>query len=131
MAITKQTARKKKESTESITNADPTELEIDTDEEESESMDTTEHDRNEEEYLLRTRKEEKFKEIVNHYLNTMEEKSKIPVRRDNCAVRDEITATLHKYLILKIEMVEELKRSVCPKLCETHKTSDEIERECN
>ncbi|GFT61415.1 hypothetical protein NPIL_269621 [Nephila pilipes] len=59
---TKQTARKKK-NTESIDNSDPIELEIDTDEDESETMDTTDQDRNKEAGSLRTRMEEKYKEI--------------------------------------------------------------------
>ncbi|GFT00992.1 hypothetical protein NPIL_37851 [Nephila pilipes] len=129
MAKTKQTARKK-ESIESITNMNPTELEIDTEENESDNMDTTDQDKNEEACLLRTRKEEKFKEIINHYLNSMEEKTKTPVRRDNYAVREEITTSIHKCILLKIEMTEELKRTTCPKLCETHKTSVELEQEC-
>ncbi|GFS83804.1 hypothetical protein NPIL_693481 [Nephila pilipes] len=63
MARTKQTVRKKMENTELINNTDPIKLEIDTDEEESETMDTTGQDRNEEACLLRTRMEEKCKEI--------------------------------------------------------------------
>ncbi|GFU10880.1 hypothetical protein NPIL_648691 [Nephila pilipes] len=63
MAGTKQTARKKKENIESIPNEDPTDLEIDTDGEESETIDTTEQDRNEVDYLLRTRMEENSRKL--------------------------------------------------------------------
>ncbi|GFT94411.1 hypothetical protein NPIL_404161 [Nephila pilipes] len=121
MARTKQTARKTRENTESIANEDPTDLEIDTDgEEESETMDTTEQDRNEEACLPRTRMEEKFKEIFTLYLNSTDAKSKVQVRRDNGAEREKITTNIHKTLLLKIEMAEDLKRTYCPKLCKTH-----------
>ncbi|GFU38515.1 hypothetical protein NPIL_452001 [Nephila pilipes] len=73
MSRTKQTARKK-ESTESNINRDPTELEIDTDEERLETMDTTEQDRNKEACLLRTRMEEKYKDIVNHFIHYKDKK---------------------------------------------------------
>ncbi|GFT74952.1 hypothetical protein NPIL_290311 [Nephila pilipes] len=82
MARTKQTAWKTRENTESIANEDPTDLEIDTHgEEESETMDTTEQDRNEEACLLRTRMEEKFKETFTLYLNSTDAKSKVLTKR--------------------------------------------------
>ncbi|GFT52347.1 hypothetical protein NPIL_297841 [Nephila pilipes] len=116
--------------TESINNTDPTELEIDTDEEESETMDTTEQDRNEKACLLRIRMEEKYKEIINHYMSNKHRKYKLPVRKDNIKERQEVENNIHKSLLLKIKMEEELKRSICPKKCETHKTSIELLREC-
>ncbi|GFT82331.1 hypothetical protein NPIL_75311 [Nephila pilipes] len=55
----------------------------DTDEEESETMDTTEQDRNEEACLLRTRMEDKFKEIVNLFLDSIHKKAEMLLLRDN------------------------------------------------
>ncbi|GFS71223.1 hypothetical protein NPIL_526701 [Nephila pilipes] len=93
-------------------------------------MDTTEQDKNEEACFIRTRLEEKLKETITQYMEIMDGKSKIPVRRDNMTERDEMTNTAHKYLILKMELTEDLKQSNCPKQCETHKSSEEIYEEC-
>ncbi|GFU10843.1 hypothetical protein NPIL_497711 [Nephila pilipes] len=93
-------------------------------------MDTTEQDKNEEACLIRTRLEEKLRETFTQHMEIMDGKSKIPVRRDNMAERDEMTNTAHKYLILKMELTEDLKRSNCPKQCETHKSSEEIYEDC-
>ncbi|GFT37159.1 hypothetical protein NPIL_200131 [Nephila pilipes] len=130
IARTKQTAKKKKEITGPIAITDPTELEIDTKEDEYDNMDTTEQDKDEEACLIRTRLEEKLRETVTQYIKIIDGKSKIPVRRDNMAERNEMTNTSHEYLILKMELTEDLKRSNCPKHCETHKSSEEIYEEC-
>ncbi|GFT01988.1 hypothetical protein NPIL_639181 [Nephila pilipes] len=129
MARTKLTA-KKKEITEPISITDPTELEILTDEDEYDNMDTIEQDMNEEVCLIQTRLEERLKEKITQYMEIMDGKSKIPVRRDDMAERDEMANTAHKYLFLKMELSEDLKRSNCPKQCETHKSREEIYEEC-
>ncbi|GFT59098.1 hypothetical protein NPIL_253581 [Nephila pilipes] len=107
MARTKLTAKKKEEITEPIAITDPTELEIVTDEDEYDNMDTTEQDKNEEACLIRTRLEEKLKETITQYMEIMDGKSKIPVRRDNMAERDEMTN-----LILNRTQVPNLKNGV-------------------
>ncbi|GFU10881.1 hypothetical protein NPIL_648701 [Nephila pilipes] len=94
-------------------------------------MDTTEQDRNEEACHLRTRMEEKYKEIVSHYKLNRDRKFRLPIRKDNQEERQEIETNIHKSSLLKIEMEEELKRAICPKQCETHKTCIESQRECN
>ncbi|GFU46757.1 hypothetical protein NPIL_318771 [Nephila pilipes] len=73
MARTKLTA-KKKEITEPIAITDPTELEIVTDEDEYDNMNTTELDKNEEACLIRTRLEEKLRETVTQYMEIMDGK---------------------------------------------------------
>ncbi|GFT09530.1 hypothetical protein NPIL_654311 [Nephila pilipes] len=118
MARTKQTAQKKKEKTESIANKDPPDLESDTDDE-TETMDTenensTDPDQNKEACLIRTRMEEKFNEAVkyiNHYRHI---KFKSSIRTYFFEERQKIDSNIHKFILLKLEIAENLKKTVCP-----------------
>ncbi|GFT93650.1 hypothetical protein NPIL_56711 [Nephila pilipes] len=105
MAGTKQTVKKNKEVSDSIINEDPTELEYDSDEDDLETMDTTEKDRNTDMHGL-------------------------PVRKDNIYETQELDDKIHKYLIVKIELEEDLKRLICPKQCDFNRTAIEIEKYC-
>ncbi|GFT70475.1 hypothetical protein NPIL_348671 [Nephila pilipes] len=132
MAGTKQTVKKNKEVSDSIINEDPTELEYDSDEDDLETRDTTEKDRNTDMCLQRALKEAQYSSIITNYLHAkftgmvcLFERT-ISTKHKNYILHDKI----HKYLIVKIELEEDLKRLICPKQCDFNRTAIEIEKYC-
>ncbi|GFT08054.1 hypothetical protein NPIL_187471 [Nephila pilipes] len=93
MARTKQT-KQKKEKAESINILDPLDLESVTDDEteimNTENENSTDQDRNKEACFLRTRMEEKFKEIVNYTNHYREKKLNMSIRKDDYEERQEV-----------------------------------------
>ncbi|GFT20602.1 hypothetical protein NPIL_230331 [Nephila pilipes] len=93
-------------------------------------MDMIEQDRNTEACLQRALKESHYAEIVSNYLKCKVLRHGMPVRKDNIQERQELEENIHKDLIAKIKLEEDLKILICPKLCDFHQIAIEIEKEC-